>query len=86
MREMDVKDLVKRIKELEFAAVDLNLFLDNNPTCQQAISDFNIVHKELMDLKEMYNMRVGPLQNFGNSPSKSVWTWVDEPWPWESGE
>lgn len=86
MESMSHKDLMKRIKELEFTAVDLNLYLDNHPMCQQALSDYNMVTEELSRLKRMYEMNFGPMTNYGTSPSQYPWRWVDEPWPWESGE
>lgn len=86
MEAMNRDDLMKRIKNFEFAAVDLNLYLDNNPTNQQAISDYNMIVKELKELKKVYEMNNGPLTNFGESPSQFPWRWVEDPWPWERGE
>jgi spore coat protein JB len=86
MAEMNCDELFKKIHELEFAAVDLNLFLDTHPSNQQALMDYNRIAAELIQLKKMYEMQNGPLTNFGCSPSQYPWKWVDEPWPWERGE
>jgi len=77
------KELLLKIQELEFAVVDLNLFLDTHPGSEQALADYNKYTQELINLKDVYEMKYGPLTNFGYSPSQCPWQWVDEPWPWE---
>lgn len=84
--DMTRVEMMRRIKELEFATVDLNLFLDNHPQNQQALMDYNRFTKELMELKKKYEAQYGVLTNFGQSQSQYPWTWVNEPWPWEIGE
>lgn len=79
-------ELLKKIREYEFAAVDLNLYLDNHPNNGKAVENYNAISKELMSLKRLYEMKFGVLTNFGYARSQCPWTWVDEPWPWESGE
>jgi len=76
-------DLLRQIQEVEFALIDLNLYLDNYPENQQALVDYNMLTQKLMELKNMYEMQYGPLTNFGYAPSQYPWTWVNEPWPWE---
>ncbi|MDP4145182.1 MAG: spore coat protein CotJB [Bacillota bacterium] len=80
------EELVKKMQELTFAAVDLNLYLDNHPDNREALGIYNKIYKELTDVKKIYEMKYGALSNFGCSPSQCPWTWIDEPWPWEIGE
>lgn len=82
-QEMCREDLLRKIQEVEFAAVDLNLFLDTHPGNQRALMDYNMITSELNRLKRMYEMQYGPLSNFGTSPSKYPWQWIESPWPWE---
>lgn len=84
--ELSRIELLRRIQQLEFAAVDLNLFLDNHPTNKKAIEDFNKFTEELMRLKKEYERNFRMLANFGLSKADPSWSWVDEPWPWEKGE
>lgn len=84
--ELSRIELLRRIQQLEFAAVDLNLFLDNHPTNKKAIEDFNKFTEELMRLKKEYERNFRMLANFGFSKADPSWSWVDEPWPWEKGE
>ena len=83
MADMSRKELLQKIRELEFAGVELNLFLDNHPNDQKALMDFNTFSKELTACVKEYEMKYGPLMNFGFSPSAYPWQWVNEPWPWE---
>ncbi|WP_035292851.1 MULTISPECIES: spore coat protein CotJB [Clostridiaceae] len=82
----DRSKMMKKIKELEFAAVELNLYLDNHPNNQRALNDYNMTTDMLMDMKEAYEVKYGPLTNFGYAKSTPSWKWVEEPWPWEIGE
>ena len=84
--KMGCENLLLKIQELEFAAVDLNLFLDNHPENKNALADFNVITRELMKLKKIYEQEFGPLANFGCSESEYPWAWVNEPWPWEMSE
>ncbi len=78
--------LMKKIQELEFAVIDLNLYLDNFPDNQQALTLYNDFSCKLMQNKTKYETEYGALTNFGYAQSQYPWTWVKEPWPWETGE
>jgi spore coat protein JB len=76
--------LLIQIMRLEFAGVELNLFLDTHPDCQEALTQYNNIHQELMQCKESYEQSYGPLCNYGFSPNHGdCWKWTDSPWPWE---
>lgn len=72
-----------RIMELEFAAVELTLFLDTHPEEQRALADYNAITQELIRAKAAYESRYGPLMPFGQAVSEGTWRWIEEPWPWE---
>lgn len=76
-------DLLKKITEVEFAAVDLNLYLDNHPEDSIALERFNEISRDAAKLRKAYEMSFGPLLNFGYSQSNSPWAWTDDAWPWE---
>ena len=79
----DREALFRNIQELSFACIDLNLFLDTHPDNEDALNDFNEISIELNKLKRLYEMNFSPLTNYGTSPSKYPWGWLDSPWPWE---
>lgn len=83
---MSRKDLLDKIREVEFVTLELNLYLDTHPTCEKAFADFNYYADKLMKLKMLYEKEYGPLLNFGFSQNKTPWQWANEPWPWETGE
>lgn len=83
---MNKQDLVRKIQELEFCAVDLNLFLDTHPTDTQALQNYNYIIKSLEQLKQLYSQQFGPFSNFGTAYNYgNAWDWVadNEKWPWE---
>ena len=73
-----------RIMELEFAAIDLNLFLDTHPDDSCALTDFAAVSQELMKAKAEFEARYGPPMIFGFGLNQgNTWRWIESPWPWE---
>ncbi len=83
--KMSREKLIRAIQEYGFAAVELNLYLDNFPYNKEALNDFNYISQELHNLKAQYERRFGPLKNFGEDMSDYPWQWVEGPWPWECG-
>ncbi|MCR4397492.1 MAG: spore coat protein CotJB [Firmicutes bacterium] len=75
--------LLRRIHELEFSAIDLNLFLDTHPDDQAALCDYNAVTGQAQALREEYEHRYGPLTVAGFGLSRCPWAWIEDPWPWE---
>ena len=75
--------MLKEIQELEFMAVDLNLFLDTHPEDQAAHRDFYAVCDKLMALRKRYEEIYGPLTVTGSTPPHRRWPWSEDPWPWE---
>ena len=76
-------DLIKAVMELGFAAVDMNLYLDNTPDDQTAVSTYNSFVSQYAKARCNYEKQYGPLTNFGHAPSNCPWQWVEAPWPWE---
>ncbi|MDI3311461.1 MAG: spore coat protein CotJB [Thermoanaerobacterium sp.] len=76
--------LIKKIMELDFACIDLNLYLDTHPDDQKALRDYNYYSQQSRSLKTQYEQLYGPLMSFGETPSQcNRFRWVDDPWPWE---
>lgn len=86
MDKMSRKELIRKMQEVGFAAVELNLYLDNNPCDERALRDYNTISCEYMNLKKMYEHMYGPISNFGHINTAYPWTWTEEPWPWQIGE
>lgn len=75
--------LLRQIQEVEFAAIELQLYLDTHPHDQRALAEYNSYANQLLMLKQQYEMLYGPPLNFGFSPNHCSWRWLDSPWPWE---
>ncbi len=57
------KEMLLRIMELEFAATELNLFLDTHPDDTRALQEFRMRSQEPMSAKMEYERIYGPLLN-----------------------
>lgn len=80
---MHREDLLNTIREYQFYAIDLNLYLDNFPEDKKATKDFRIISSKLNSLIMQYEKHYGPLTNFGTSSVECPPDWVNQPWPWE---
>lgn len=75
--------MLLQIQQLEFTAIELNLYLDTHPNDQQALNLYNSVVPQLRKCIEQYEKHFGPLFHFGMSSSQCPWQWINSPWPWE---
>lgn len=76
--------LLKKLSTYQFAALDLQLYLDSHPNDGDTIEKMNRFKEQAKELKKQYEQKYGPL-------TKSVtegnnWSWIKAPWPWESEE
>ncbi|RWZ60236.1 spore coat protein CotJB [Halobacillus fulvus] len=76
-------ELMEKIQMVDFALVELTLYLDTHPNDQQAIQQFNQLAVESKEYKALYEKQFGPLRQFGASFSGYPWNWIDSPWPWQ---
>ena len=74
--------LMKKLQGIEFAMVDLGLFLDSHSENEEAIKYFKELQCEHEKLVKQYEKCYGPLTMTG-SDRCDVWEWVKTPWPWE---
>ena len=82
--KLDRRDLLNQILEYHFAAIELNLYLDNNPEDKDALCKYNMYVEKFQNTKAEYEERYGPLTNFGYVQDCCYWDWVDKPWPWHN--
>lgn len=75
--------LMEDLQAVDFALVDLTLYLDTHPNDYEAIQQFNQFAKQRGLLKKQIESQFGPLQQYGNSYSGYPWNWDDGPWPWQ---
>ncbi|MBD7914195.1 spore coat protein CotJB [Clostridium sp. Sa3CUN1] len=83
---MTKHEYLDKIYRLQFFIVDLNLYLDNFPTCEKAKSDYENISCELKKTIWDYEKEHGPLTNFGSAYFQNPEKWVNSPWPWEKSK
>ncbi|MGN7385265.1 CotJB protein [Chlamydia abortus] len=74
---------LRELQEVDFALVELSLYLDTHPGDQQALQQFNQLAQQRQKLANQFELEYGPLMQFGHSFSRYPWQWVESPWPWQ---
>lgn len=76
-------EFLKRLQEIDFVLVELNLYLDTHPGDVDALEQYNWYARKRAKLAKAYERQYGPLTNFGHSPNQYPCGWDEGPWPWE---
>ena len=83
MLSSSCKNLVKKLRVIDFAIIDTVLYLNAYPNCMQALDYYHKLVKEREALAEAINERCGPVNAMSNK-DRNAWNWVSGPWPWEN--
>ena len=82
---MDRDELLKKLSELDFIAVDLALYLNTHPENTEAIQAYNQVITAADTVRMKYEEAYGPLCSFRSyATNTSHWEWNNNPWPWQA--
>ena len=81
-RDCKREEMMMKIRELDFAIIELGLYLDTHPEDRRALCLHNTYAREVKDLKDKYQKVYGPLTM--DYPCNK-WRWLEAPWPWERG-
>jgi hypothetical protein len=74
---------LEQLQMVDFALVELTLYLDTHPADMQAVQQFNQLAQKRGQLAHAFEMQYGPLLQFGHSYTKYPWQWIETPWPWQ---
>ena len=77
------ESLLNKVREYDFALVELDLFLDNHPNDQEKIQLYNQYLKQSKQAGQEYEQRYGPLSLNSDWLNTYPWGWLTPPWPWE---
>lgn len=77
------REMMERIKCLNFAITELGLYLDTHNDDEKALCLHRKYCKEYRELTDKYQKVYGPLTI--KFPCNK-WRWIEEPWPWERGD
>lgn len=78
------QQLLHSIGMIDFALVDMCLYLDTHPYDREGIEYFNHYNKIKNQLMNEYARKYAPLSLDSVDPSKcKEWNWALQPMPWE---
>ncbi|MBO5413971.1 MAG: spore coat protein CotJB [Clostridia bacterium] len=81
-KDCEREQMLMQIRELNFAVIELGLYLNTHPEDQKALCLHRKYTKELKELMDKYQKVYGPLSIYFPC---NKWRWLEEPWPWERG-
>ena len=76
--------LLKKISTYQFAALDLQLFLNTHPNDRKTLEKMKEYKDAAKPLIMEFEDKYGPLTK--NMTSSNNWNWIKSPWPWENEE
>ena len=76
-------EMLKNIRGLSFAIVDIAEYLNTHPDDQKALCLHKEYCKQIKELKDKYQKVYGPLSIYYPC---NKWRWLEEPWPWEGDD
>ena len=82
-RNMVRAEMMKQIKCLNFAVVDIAQYLDTHPDDRKALCLHREYCNQLEEIKNKYQKVFGPLSIYYPC---NKWRWLEEPWPWERSD
>ena len=83
---MDNRDiLLRKISAHEFAAWEIQIFLDTHPNNKMALDKKAAHEKKARELRELFEKEFGLLDSRTTCPMQR-WEWIDDPWPWDSSK
>ena len=77
-RDYNRADMLNSIKSLNFAVIELGLYLNTHPDDERALCLHREYCKQLKDIKDKYQKVYGPLSIYYPC---NKWRWLEEPWP-----
>lgn len=76
--------LMKKLSTYQFAAHDVQLYLDTHPEDKSAIKQAQRFQQLAAPLAEQYEQQYGALTK--READGNNWNWIKGPWPWENEE
>lgn len=77
----DRERLMRRIAAIDFAIVELHLFLDTHPNDVEVKNKLNDYTRKSDELRNEFEEKYGPIQP--NSTDMNRFAWISNPWPWD---
>ena len=74
------KKLLTRLSAMQFAMLELRMFLDTHPDDEEAQELFNKYSEKYKALIKEFEANYGPLTLNGKNSDE----WLENPWPWDA--
>ncbi|MCL1807892.1 MAG: spore coat protein CotJB [Oscillospiraceae bacterium] len=78
---MDRRQHLWHMTAEQFAAFDVQLYLDTHPGDRNALHLFNSFQNNYQRARKEFEAKYGPLS--ADAAEQDSWCWVNDPWPWE---
>ncbi len=75
------EEMLKKLQSYNFAAYDLNLYLDTHPNDKKALELFKELTCKAKEAYVAFLKEFGPLTAMDNT--QDTWAWLENPWPWD---
>ena len=79
----DCKALLYKLQQVEFALVDVGLYLDIYPENKKAREYFARLREERETLIKTLSVKCHRPMTIYDSHGNEDWDWINSPWPWE---
>lgn len=79
----DCKALMARLSRLDFAIVELAMYLDSYPDNPDALDYYRKLMTEREQVAAEYTSTCGPITIYDNK-NPARWEWGQSPWPWQN--
>lgn len=79
----DCRALTARLARLDFAILELALYLDSYPDNADALDYYGKLVAERKEAAAAYEAACGPITVYDNK-NPALWEWGQRPWPWQN--
>ncbi len=76
--------LLRQIAAVDFAMIELHLFMDSHPNDREAGRKLDEYEKKSTALRKEFEEKYGPLTSMQKEGNR--WAWICDPWPWDNEE
>lgn len=76
------RKLLEKIAAIDFAIVELHLFLDTHPNDNAAATKLDEYKLRSKALTREYEAKYGPISARDRDANR--WAWIANPWPWDT--
>lgn len=81
MRMNERRKLLEKIAMVDFATIELHMFLDTHPNDNAASAKLDEYKLKSEALTREFEAKFGPISAKDRDANR--WAWISDPWPWD---